>query len=219
MKRKMMNYITNGSRHMMLALLLTVLCCAGAKAQTGWDRTHFIVDWQMNAPTGTDFADRFSGWGMNFEGKYDVAPHWSVGAFISFHTNHRYVGRQTLPVTHSGSLTTDQQQSAFQLPFGLSAFYNFISEEEESYVKPYFGVKVGAMYMQNSIYNSTMHWYERPWGFYASPELGMTIHPVPYSKVGFHVAVYYSYGTNESNLLTYPQDGRNNVGVRVGVCF
>ena len=38
-----------------------------------------------------------------------------------------------------------------------------------------FGVKSGAMYSQNSIYNNLVQWYERPWGFYVSPELGMDI--------------------------------------------
>ena len=71
----------------------------------------------------------------------------------------------------------------------------------------------------NSIYNNLVQWYERPWGFYVSPELGMDIHPVPYQRLGFHVAVYYSYATNQTDILTYSEDGRNSMGVRVGVCF
>ena len=55
------------------------------------------VDWQMNMPLNSNFADKFSGWGMNFEGKYDLTPYWSIGAFLNFHTNHRYVDRQTIP--------------------------------------------------------------------------------------------------------------------------
>lgn len=51
------------------------------------------------------------------------------------------------------------------------------------------------------------------------PELGMDIHPVPYQRLGFHVAVYYSYATNKTDILTYSEDGRNSMGVRVGVCF
>ena len=46
----------------------------------------------MNVPLNSNFADKFSGWGMNFEGKYDLTPYWSIGAFLNFHTNHRYVG-------------------------------------------------------------------------------------------------------------------------------
>lgn len=41
----------------------------------------------------------------------------------------------------------------------------------------------------------------------------------PYQRLGFHVAVYYSYATNKTDILTYSEDGRNSMGVRVGVCF
>ena len=68
---------------------------AGAAAPTfaQWDssKAHLIVDWQMNAPFSTGYADKISGWGMNFEGLYDVTPRWSVGAFVMYHTNHRYI--------------------------------------------------------------------------------------------------------------------------------
>ena len=100
---------------------------AGAAAPTfaQWDssKAHLIVDWQMNAPFSTGYADKISGWGMNFEGLYDVTPRWSVGAFVMYHTNHRYIGRQTLQLSPTESLTTDQQRSAFQLPFGVSTAY------------------------------------------------------------------------------------------------
>ena len=53
---------------------------AGAAAPTfaQWDssKAHLIVDWQMNAPFSTGYADKISGWGMNFEGLYDVTPRW-----------------------------------------------------------------------------------------------------------------------------------------------
>lgn len=212
MKTTIIKHVT--LQRMLLGFLLALSCLAG-KAQS-WDKAHFNIDWQINAPIGSDFADKFSGWGMNFEGKYDVAPHWSVGAFVNFHTNHRYVERQTLPLTPTASLTTDQQQSAFQLPFGISAAYRLA---DNRYITPYFGIKLGAMYAQNSIYNNLVQWYERPWGFYISPELGMDIHPVPYRRLGFHVAVYYSYATNRTHLLTYSQEGKNNIGVRLGICF
>jgi hypothetical protein len=36
---------------------------------------------------------------------------------------------------------------------------------------------------------------------------------------GFHVAVYYSYATNDTRLLNYQEDGKNSVGFRLGICF
>ena len=212
MKTKILKH--RAPKRILIGVLL-VLFCFTSKAQI-WENVHFNVDWQMNMPLNSNFADKFSGWGMNFEGKYDLTPYWSIGAFLNFHTNHRYVDRQTTPLPPTASLTTDQQQSAFQLPFGISVSYKLL---DNRYVRPYFGVKSGAMYSQNSIYNNLVQWYERPWGFYVSPELGIDIHPVPYQRLGFHVAVYYSYATNQTDILTYSEDGRNSMGVRVGVCF
>lgn len=102
-----------------LALAFCALAMFATQSYAQWDsqKAHLIVDWQMNAPVSTDFADKISGWGMNFEGLYELTPRWSVGAFINFHTNHKYIGRQTLQLSPTEALTTDQQRSAYQLPF------------------------------------------------------------------------------------------------------
>lgn len=89
---KAMKYIFG--KGVILLMTLSVFCLK-ASAQQIEDNLHFNIDWQMNAPVGTNFADKISGWGMNFEAGYYVAPRWSLGAFLNFHTNHRYVGRQT----------------------------------------------------------------------------------------------------------------------------
>jgi hypothetical protein len=43
--------------------MLLVLFCFTSKAQT-WENVHFNVDWQMNVPLNSNFADKFSGWGV-----------------------------------------------------------------------------------------------------------------------------------------------------------
>ncbi len=182
-----------------------------------WDacKAHLIIDWQMNAPLSTDFADKISGWGMNFEGTYQVAPRWDVGLFVSFHTNHKYIGRQTLNLSPTESLTTDQQRSAFQIPFGATAAYTLY---DGKYVKPYVGAKVGTMFARNTTYFGATGLYDKKWGFYASPELGLKVFPTG-RHWGFHVAGYYSYATNKTQTLTCGIDGQSNVGFRVGVIF
>jgi len=40
-----------------------------AKAQLS-DNGYANIDWQFNAPLSNHFADKASGWGMNFEGGY-----------------------------------------------------------------------------------------------------------------------------------------------------
>ena len=117
--------------------LLAVMCLGvTVKGFSHFDisKTTLKVDWQMNAPFSTDFADKLSGWGLNFELGYQFTPRWEAGVFASFHTNHKYVGRQTLSLSPTESLTTDQQRSAFQVPFGVMGAYNLSTNR---YVKPY----------------------------------------------------------------------------------
>lgn len=210
---KTIHYISK--KRFVLFLMASALFCLKGYSQDFADRVNFNVDWQINAPVGTDFANKISGWGMNLEGNYALTPHWALGAFMSFHTNHNYVGRQTI-TDGTVSLTTDRQESAFQLPFGLTTAYRLT---DSGCVRPYIGAKLGAMYAKNTTYLNTVSLLDKPWGFYASPEVGMNIYPVPDRRFGFHVAVYYSYATNKSEVLTATLDGANNVGFRLGVTF
>lgn len=50
-----------------LAFMISGLFYFSSYAQDISDRLHFNVDWQMNAPLNTNFADKISGWGMNLE--------------------------------------------------------------------------------------------------------------------------------------------------------
>lgn len=183
-----------------------------------WDsqKAHLVIDWQMNAPISTGFADKISGWGMNFEGLYDLTPRWSVGAFINFHTNHKYIDRQTLQLSPTEALTTDQQRSAYQLPFGVEGAYTLY---DGRYVKPYVGVKLGTAYTRYTTYYGANGIYDSGWGFYASPEVGLKIYPSPHRRFGFHVAGYYNYMTNKVATLTSDVEGQSNVGFRLGVIF
>lgn len=202
-----------------IALMLCVcsMFAMQSYAQRVPDKLHFTIDWQMNAPYSTDFADKISGWGMNFEGTYDVSPRWALGAFINFHTNHKYIGRQTIQLSPTESLTTDQQRSAYQLPFGFTSAYTVYAGKV---VKPYIGVKLGAVYTRYTTYYGTGGVYDNPWGFYASPEIGLKIFPCKSKRFGFHVAGYYSFMTNQAQTLTGEGiDGQNNVGFRLGVIF
>ena len=118
-----------------------------AKAQIT-PMTYFNVDWQFSAPISNNFSNKASGWGMNFEGGYYVLPDLSIGAFINYHTNNEYIPRQTLPINSSSALTTDQQHSVFQLPFGLATRYAW---NRGGAFQPYVGVKLGTQYAQLSL--------------------------------------------------------------------
>ena len=203
----MKTYITTLMKTLTLASCLILGINQQANAQCNPERrAHLIVDWQMNAPLNTDFADKISGWGMNFEGLYDITPRLSAGAFVSFHTNHQYVGRQTLQLSPTESLTTDQQRSAFQLPFGAAVNYALCTHSQ---VCPYVGAKLGAMFARNTTYFGTRGLYDKAWGFYASPEVGLKIYPTKRKNWGFHLTA----------TLTGDIEGQNNAGFRLGIIF
>ena len=178
--------------------------------------SYIDVDWQMNVPLGHSFADKASGWGMNFEGGYRITPAVAVGPFISFQTNLQSIDRRTLHLDAGSALTTNQKHALFQLPFGVTGRYSWCNR---SVFQPYAGLKLGAEYAQLSSYYYIVKQYTDTWGFYLSPEIGVSIFPNPNYRFGFHVAVYYSYATNHGDLLTYSVDNLNNFGVRVGISF
>lgn len=178
---------------------------------------YFNADWQINVPLGNNFANKASGWGANFEAGYYLTPNVTLGAFISYMTNHKYVGRETLSISNSSVITGDQQHSIFQLPFGASMRYSFAPYY--SMFEPYASIKLGANYSEMSTYMNIFKIHDDTWGFYLSPELGLNIFPNPEKRFGFHIAAYYSYATNKASVLTYTKDNLNNFGVRIGVIF
>ena len=55
------------------------------------------------------------------------------------------------------------------------------------------------------------------WGFYMSPEIGLTFFPFHKTDFGFQVAAFYSYSTNRNK--SYDLSGLNNVGFKLGIAF
>ena len=193
---------------------LALVFAMPAKAQMT-DNGYANIDWQFNFPLNNHFADKGSGWGMNFEGGYFLTSNFALGGFLAYHSNHEYFSRQTLPVGTSGSLNTDQQHTVFQLPFGLATRYAW---NRGGAFQPYVGVKLGAQYAQLKSTFNAFEANEDTWGFYVSPEIGFNVYPWAYGP-GLHFAAYYSYGTNKGDLFTYSVDGMNNVGLRIGIAF
>ena len=174
------------------------------------------VDWQFNAPVGNEYANVASGWGMNFEGGYYIIPKMSLGLFVSYHTNNKYIGEQVLRLSDTESLYTDQQHSIYQVPFGITSRWRFI---EDRMFEPYIGVKLGAMYTRMESDTQVYTYYQDRWGFNIQPEIGFSLFPMPVNRIGFHMAIYYSYATNKSHVLTYNINGYNNIGFRLGLSF
>lgn len=83
---------------LMAVAAIAIAFALPAKAQVT-PFTYFNVDWQFNAPISNNFANKASGWGMNFEGGYYVLPDLSIGAFINYHTYQIYVRPMSLTRT------------------------------------------------------------------------------------------------------------------------
>lgn len=199
-----------------IALGVVMLGSARIAHAQVFPNTYINIDWQMGVPLGNDFADKASGWGMNFEMGYQITPAIAIGPFISYQTNLKTIPRQSLDLGDGSTLTTNQKHALFQLPFGVTGRYSWLSD---SIFQPYVGLKLGASYAQMSSYYHVIKQYTDTWGFFLSPELGVSIFPKPTYRLGFHVAVYYNYATNHGDVLTYKIDNLNNFGIRVGVSF
>ena len=79
-----------------LAIVATTLTFAlPSSAQTS-ENFYSNIDWQFNFPISNSFAQRGSGWGMNFEGGYYLTENLAIGGFLTYHSNHKYIPRQTI---------------------------------------------------------------------------------------------------------------------------
>ena len=192
--------------------VLSVLAVSIASAQPG---RRFYVDagWQFNATVANDFASVANGWGAYAEGGYYVLPRVAVGGFVSFNTNNEYVPRTTYVAQDGSALNTDMTNSIFQLPFGATLRYRLCWKK----LQPYAQAKIGANYAREYKYLPTMTARDSQWGFYVSPEVGLTWHPFYKLNLGLQFAVYYSYATNRSDAFNL--NGINNVGFKLGVSF
>ncbi len=200
-----------------LVVALVVANTTAVRAQNLVANSYFNIDWQFNIPLGSDFAQQASGWGMNFEGGCTIAPNFSLGLFLAYHTNNKYIDRQTIETAAGSAVTTDQQHSLFQLPFGVSSRYALPSYSGVFY--PYVGLKLGTAYSEMTSYYNVFEDSASRWGFYLSPEIGATIYPVSPQQFGIHVALYYSYSTNSADVMGYTQNSLNNLGFRLGLAF
>ena len=119
----------------LIALLVACLAIPSLAGAQVVKNMYFNVDWQINSPFSQDFSDKTSGWGAHAEAGYYVIPNFSVGAFISYHTNNKYIDRQTLPVSSTSAITSSAASDVYkrQAAFYLSvAFWCSFSLQRSS---------------------------------------------------------------------------------------
>lgn len=194
------------------AVAAMFLTAVQADAQMG-KRYYINGGWQFNGTPGNEFVNSAQGYGAYMEGGYYLTPMLAIGGFASFNTNTEYIPRKTYTFSDMSALTTDLNRSIYQVPFGASLRYRFM----RSMFQPYIEAKVGAEYSEQNTYMSTFVNRHDNWGFYISPEIGMTFFPFPKTDFGFQVAVYYSYATNRNEAVNI--NGLNNLGFKLGIAF
>lgn len=194
------------------AVAAIFLAAVQADAQMG-KRYYINGGWQFNGTPGNEFVNSAQGYGAYMEGGYYLTPMLAIGGFASFNTNTEYIPRKTYTFSDMSALTTDLNRSIYQVPFGASLRYRFM----RSMFQPYIEAKVGAEYSEQNTYMSTFVNRHDNWGFYISPEIGMTFFPFPKTDFGFQVAVYYSYATNRNEAVNI--NGLNNLGFKLGIAF
>ena len=194
--------------------VMTAVLLATTQANAQMGKPYSINGgWQFNGTVANNVAESAQGYGAYMEGGYYVTPMIAVGGFASFNSNDQYYGKQTFYFDDHSALTTDLTRSLYQVPFGATLRCRFLWTE----LQPYIEAKIGTEYAQQSTYMSTYVSRHDNWGFYISPEIGMSWFPFSQTDFGFQLAVYYSYATNSNKA--YNLNGINNLGFKLGVAF
>lgn len=194
------------------AVIALMMMSTHADAQMG-KRMYVNGGWQFNATLKNDVAQSAQGYGAYVETGYYLTPMIAVGGFASFNTNNEYFAKQTYTFDDKSALTSDMSRSVYQIPFGSTVRVRFMRD----IFQPYAELKFGSEYSTQTTYLSTFMSRDSNWGFYVSPEIGMTVYPFPRDDFGFQLAAYYSYSTNKSS--TFNLKGLNNLGFKLGIAF
>ena len=194
--------------------VITAVLLATTQANAQMGKPYYINGgWQFNGTVANNVAESAQGYGAYMEGGYYLTPMIAIGGFASFNSNDQYFGKQTYYFDDHSALTTDLTRSLYQVPFGTTVRCRFLWTE----LQPYIEAKIVTEYSQQSTYMSTYVSRHDNWGFYISPEIGLSWFPFSQTEFGFQLAVYYSYATNSNNA--YNMNGINNLGFKLGVAF
>lgn len=200
-------------RYMFLFMVLGLMCLStNLDAQRG-KRYYINTGWQFNATLNNPVAESAQAYGAYLESGFYVTPLLAVGGFASFNTNNEYVPSRTYYYDDQSALTTDMYRSLYQVPFGSTVRFRFLRTN----LQPYVEAKIGTQYSTQTTYFSEYLVTDHNFGFYISPEVGLSWYPFASTDFGFQFAVFYSYATNRNDA--YNLNGINNLGLKLGVAF
>ena len=163
--------------------------------------------YNMAVPMGEtkDMVGKYSFRGIGIEGRKFIDNNFSMGGSVGW--NVFYEKQDKMTTEHDNiTLTGTHFNTINAFPFYVNASYYL---NEGSYVRPYLGMNVGAIY---TLYRKDIGLYrfeEKPLKFGIAPEIGILFET--YSGSSFTINFKYNYGaeTSDTDPLSY-------LGINVG---
>src|SRR5436305_12136112 len=94
-----------------------------------------------------------------------------MGLAMSWNSFNEYVPTKTyMAANQAKAITSDMLRQVYSLPITLIAHY--YTNTNSKVVQPYFGIGLGAQYLQNNSYLNIYTFSETNWVFVARPEVG-----------------------------------------------
>ncbi|MDA8596263.1 outer membrane beta-barrel protein [Flavobacteriaceae bacterium] len=163
---------------------------------TYYDKSQFLISWDINVPMSNDFIGNTSVNGGRAEYRYFTQRNISFGLSLGWNTLEEYYEGATYTDSDGGTVYTDMVRQMKQLP--ILAHANYYLSTSES-VKPYIGVGIGTNYINNVAYFNIFQQEDPTWGFMARPEIGLEF--ISSNGFGFFGNAAYNYSTNSSEAF------------------
>ena len=181
-----------------LSALLFIGLITGMNAQ----QSYFSFNWEISKGMGEtgDFIGTTNLRGISFEGRYFVEDKLSVGGFMSWNTLYDKLSNEP-PIEFdydgtSGHISGTQRRTLNVIPILVNAHY---WPELDGKIKPYAGIGLGTVYVEQRNEIGLTSFYSDGWGFGAQPEIGVFI-PLGYTGTGINLAARYLYGSSAGEM-------------------
>ncbi len=188
-------------KKIIIATLVVLSTFGVAKAQENKTRQYYTFGWNINTPVGEvrNFISPTSLSGFTFNGQIYITDHFGIGFNVAWNNYHEYVDRQTYEISPGFYATASQYRYMNSMPIQVGGYWNFLPKE---IVQPYVGFNIGMNYTSQSIYLSSLEYFDNQYAFHLSPEIGAFIRFGEQSPWGANLSVSYQYNTNSFDFNT-----------------
>ena len=170
-----------------------------SNAQSFW-----AVNWDIGVGTGDTgkFISETSFRGFTIEGRSFIKSNISIGGSFSWQI-FKDDSFETTPIEientggYEGDISGTQYRYINAYPVLVTGHYYF---GKESKIKPYVGIGLGTIYLEERLDIGFISVYDYTWGLGIEPAIGMFI-PIGMNDLGANIGIKYTYGTNSGDLL------------------